>query len=85
MSSMRDKSTDSIKEQAIFYQAGFTRNKDPVLYFIIKANLHPPEVDMDLLLLHILRTLQPIWAKPYGSFYYYLFIHSLKGSSLLWT
>ena len=67
MLSMRDKSTDAIKEQGIFYQAGLTRTKEPVFYCVVKSNLHAPEVDMDLLLLHILKTLQPFWVKPYAS------------------
>lgn len=66
MQSMRDKSTDSIKEHGFFYQAGLTRTKEPVFYFIVKSNLHAPEIDMDLLLLHVLRTLQPFWSKPYA-------------------
>jgi hypothetical protein len=51
-----DKNTDSIKQKKIFYVQGTTREKYPVLYFI--ARRFESSIDMDLLLLHILRVRQ---------------------------
>lgn len=48
-----DKNTDSIKQKKIVFFHGLSKEKLPVLYFIAKRI--DSTIDMDLLLLHILR------------------------------
>lgn len=58
-----DKNTDSIKQKKIVFIQGVSKEKYPVVYFIAKRV--DSSIDMDLLLLHILRTLQEVHSKPF--------------------
>jgi hypothetical protein len=50
-----DKNTDTIKQKKILFLQGVSKEKLPVLYFI--ARRMDTTIDMDLLLLHILRVI----------------------------
>ncbi|KAJ1939524.1 Ras GTPase activating protein ira2, partial [Linderina macrospora] len=60
--------TDAIAKKAIIYIGGVSREKRPVIYIIVRR-LQMQYLDMDLVLLHIMRTLEPFANKSYEVFF----------------
>ncbi|KAJ2518205.1 Ras GTPase activating protein ira2 [Coemansia sp. RSA 1939] len=62
------RSTDAIAKKAIFYIGGLSREKRPVIY-IIARRLQVQYLDMESVMLHVLRTLEPIATKGFEIFF----------------
>ncbi|KAJ1927924.1 Ras GTPase activating protein ira2 [Tieghemiomyces parasiticus] len=56
--------TDPIKLKKLFYEGGPSKEKRPVVYFIARR-LIADATDMDLLMLHVFQTLEPLMKKPF--------------------
>ncbi|CAF4219983.1 unnamed protein product [Rotaria sp. Silwood2] len=54
----------SLKALNIFYQAGFSKQNNPVFYYIARR-FKVNEMNCDLLIYHVLLTLKPFQAKPF--------------------
>ncbi|XP_018102486.1 neurofibromin isoform X2 [Xenopus laevis] len=54
----------ALKTLNIFYQAGTSRNGNPVFYYIARR-FKTGQINGDLLIYHVLLTLKPYYAKPY--------------------
>ena len=54
----------SLKALNIFYQAGFSKQHNPVFYYIARR-FKVNEMNCDLLIYHVLLTLKPFQAKPF--------------------
>eukprot|EP01102_Stenamoeba_stenopodia_P013588 TRINITY_DN4434_c0_g1_i2.p1 TRINITY_DN4434_c0_g1~~TRINITY_DN4434_c0_g1_i2.p1 ORF type:complete len:1185 (-),score=326.97 TRINITY_DN4434_c0_g1_i2:1010-4282(-) len=63
MKNLAHRNTDSIKEKNIFYQQGFTKEKYPVFYYI--ARNFKQDVDPELIIYYVLKTMQPFFNKPF--------------------
>ncbi|CAF0981692.1 unnamed protein product, partial [Rotaria sordida] len=57
----------SLKALNIFYQAGFSKQNNPVFYYIARR-FKVNEMNCDLLIYHVLLTLKPFQAKPFELF-----------------
>jgi len=58
--------TEKIQKKNIFYRQGQSRDKHPVFYLVARRfNNKDPEIDVDLLLTHILRTIESHYKKPF--------------------
>eukprot|EP01119_Soliformovum_irregulare_P019017 TRINITY_DN5943_c0_g1_i1.p1 TRINITY_DN5943_c0_g1~~TRINITY_DN5943_c0_g1_i1.p1 ORF type:complete len:2529 (-),score=855.67 TRINITY_DN5943_c0_g1_i1:42-7628(-) len=58
--------TDKIKEKNLFYKHGVSKDKHPVFYLIArKFNPSDPDMEIDNVLLHILKTCHQFWSKPF--------------------
>ncbi|KAJ2553920.1 Ras GTPase activating protein ira2, partial [Coemansia sp. RSA 1933] len=62
------RSTETIAKKAIFYIGGLSREKRPVIY-IIARRLQVQYLDMESVMLHVLRTLEPIATKGFEVFF----------------
>ncbi|KAJ1799798.1 Ras GTPase activating protein ira2 [Coemansia sp. RSA 2399] len=62
------RSTETIAKKAIFYIGGLSREKRPVIY-IIARRLQVQYLDMESVMLHVLRTLEPIATKGFEIFF----------------
>ncbi|KAM9801137.1 neurofibromin isoform 1-T1 [Neosynchiropus ocellatus] len=54
----------ALKTLNIFYQAGTSRNGNPVFYYVARR-FKTGQINGDLLIYHVLLTLKPYYAKPY--------------------
>ncbi|XP_035391713.1 neurofibromin isoform X2 [Electrophorus electricus] len=54
----------ALKTLNIFYQAGSSRNGNPVFYYVTRR-FKTGQINGDLLIYHVLLTLKPYYAKPY--------------------
>ncbi|XP_047661070.1 neurofibromin isoform X2 [Tachysurus fulvidraco] len=54
----------ALKTLSIFYQAGTSKNGNPVFYYITRR-FKTGQINGDLLIYHVLLTLKPYYAKPY--------------------
>ncbi|CAH1760475.1 9376_t:CDS:10 [Entrophospora sp. SA101] len=59
-----NRNIDSIVSKEIFYKGGISKEKRPIFYLILRR-LEPDCIDMDLLMYHILHTIEPFMIKPY--------------------
>ncbi|KAJ1918867.1 Ras GTPase activating protein ira2 [Mycoemilia scoparia] len=62
------KSTEAIVKKKIFYVGGPSRDKRPILY-IIARRLQAQAIDMDMVMLHLLRLLEPFTRTPFEIFF----------------
>ncbi|KAJ1987203.1 Ras GTPase activating protein ira2 [Dimargaris cristalligena] len=58
------RNADQIKAKKLFYEGGVSKEKRPVVYFIARR-LITDATDMDLLMLHVFQTLEPLMKKPF--------------------
>ncbi|KAJ1960437.1 Ras GTPase activating protein ira2 [Dipsacomyces acuminosporus] len=62
------RSTDAIAKKAIIYMGGVSREKRPVLYVIVRR-MQMQYLDMDAVMLHVLRLLEPLANKSFEVFF----------------
>ncbi|ORY04201.1 hypothetical protein K493DRAFT_311429 [Basidiobolus meristosporus CBS 931.73] len=58
------RNTEPIKSKRLFYEGGLSKERRPVLYLILRRVI-ADAIDMELLILHILQTMESVMGKPY--------------------